>query len=179
MSVKNALNWTNTVTDCLNKIGVGIIQNKIIHIKAFHRMKDIFHQECFVEIGRETSKLRTYAFLKTRIEREKYLVNIPNINYRTAISKIRLSNHNLMIEKGRHLRLGKEERYCPFCPGIVETEKHFILVCKTFANARNFLFSEVGKLIPGFEFYHENDIFKILLCDEKVLPITGNSKNTD
>ena len=75
------------MTDSLNKIGVGTIQNKIIHVKAFLRMKDIFHQESFVEIAQATSKLRTYALLKTRIEREKYLVNIPNINIRTAISK--------------------------------------------------------------------------------------------
>ena len=53
--------------------------------------------------------------------------------------------------------------------------KHFTLVCKTFTNARNFLFSEVGKLIPGFEFDDENDMFKILFCEETVLPaITGN-----
>ena len=35
-----------------------------------------------------------------------------------------------MIEKGRHLKIEKDERYCPFCPYEIETEKHFILFYK-------------------------------------------------
>ena len=95
MSLENSLNWTNTVIDCLNRNGVGITYNKLIHVRAFKRMNDIFHQESFVENRRETSKLRTYGLLKTNIGREKYLVTIPDLNHRTAISKIRLPIHDL------------------------------------------------------------------------------------
>ena len=173
MSIDYSLNWTNTIIDCVNKTGVGIRYNKSTHEKAFRRMWDIFHQESFVEIGKESSKLRTYGLLKTKIGREKYLVNITNLNDRTAISKIRLSNHNLMIEKGRHLKIAKDKRYCPFCPGAVETEKHFVLFCKSFAIARHTLISGVEKVIGGFKNYDDAIKFKILLSNDRALPITG------
>ena len=34
---------------------------------------------------------------------------------RIAVSRLRLSNHELMIEKGRHLKLDVNQRICPFC----------------------------------------------------------------
>ena len=173
MSNDVSLNWTNTITDCLNKTGAGTIHNNSIHEDVFRRMQDIFHQESFVEIGKESSKLRTYGRIKTEIGREEYLANISNLNERTAISKIRLSNHILMIEKGRHLKIAKDERYCPFCPYEIETEKHFILFCKSFALARLTLISEVEKVIRGFRNCDDNTKFKLLLSNNAVLPITG------
>ena len=120
-------------------------------------MKDIFHQECFTEINKEGSKLRTYAKLKTTIGMEKYIDLIQNTEDRVAISKIRLSNHDLMIEKGRHLKIRKEQRFCPFCPNIVETEHHFILNCGTFLPLRNQLVHEVGNIYPFFINYRNNN----------------------
>ena len=173
MSNDVSLNWTNTITGCLNKTGVGTIHNNSIHEDVFRRMQDIFHQASFVEIGKESSKLLTYGRIKTEIGREEYLANISNLNERTAISKIRLSNHTLMIEKGRHLKIAKDERYCPFCPYEIETEKHFILFCKSFALARLTLISEVEKVIRGFRNCDDNTKFKLLLSNNAVLPITG------
>ena len=116
MSNDVSLNWTNTITDCLNKMGVGTIHNNSIHEDVFRRMQDIFHQESFVEIGKESSKLRTYGRIKTEIGREEYLANISNLNERTDISKINLSNHTLMIEMGRHLKISKDESIVNFVP---------------------------------------------------------------
>lgn len=127
LSNENNLTWPVAVKDCLNRIGIGSNTNTPgIHIAAFTRMKDIFHQESFSEIKKEESKLRTYAKLKTIIGMEKYIDLIQNKVERTAISKIRLSNHDLMIEKGRHLKIRKEQRFCPFCTNIIETEHHCV-----------------------------------------------------
>ena len=52
MSNDVSLNWTNSITDCLNKTGVGTIHNNSIHEVVFRRMQDSFHQESFVEIGK-------------------------------------------------------------------------------------------------------------------------------
>ena len=56
---------------------------------------------------KEQSKLRTYAFLKTEIGFEKYLIEIKNPALRTEITKFRLSNHSLMIETGRYKNIPK------------------------------------------------------------------------
>ena len=71
---------------CLNRIGIDSNINTLpIHIAAFTRMKDIFHQERFTEINKEESKLRTYAKLKTTIGMEKYIDLIQNREERVAI----------------------------------------------------------------------------------------------
>ena len=53
-----------------------------------------------------------------------------------------------MIEKGRHQDINKENRYCPFCPGIVEDEKHFLFKCKTYEPFRCELLNEVENYRP-------------------------------
>ena len=45
------------------------------------------------------SKLRTYALFKTDKGREKYLDEIKNIAIRQSLTKFRLSNNQLNIEK--------------------------------------------------------------------------------
>ena len=64
---------------------------------------------------------------KTDTEMENYLCTMENIWDRTALSKFRLSNHDLMIEKGRHQGLEEQQRHCPFCENTVETEQHFLM----------------------------------------------------
>ena len=78
-----------------------------IHLIYFQRMPDIFYQNAFVQIGKETSKLRTYSQLKVSIGLEKYLLTHKNTDDRIQLTKIRLSNHPLMIEKGRHHSIEK------------------------------------------------------------------------
>ena len=80
------------------------------------RMVDIFHQEAFAEINRDGSKLRTYAKIKQERGISNYLSSVTNVERRITLSKIRLSNHDLMIEKGRHQKLEVNQRNCPFCP---------------------------------------------------------------
>ena len=65
-------------------------------------MCDIFYQGAFLDIIRDDSKLRTFAKVKHTVGIEKYLHYPLDLEARTAITKFRLSNHDLMIEKGRH-----------------------------------------------------------------------------
>ena len=95
-----------------------------LHLQSFQRLSDIFHQQAFEDIKRVDSKLRTYCKLKPESGFEKYLDEIP-VKERTALTKLRLSNHLLMIEKGRHMGIDRDQRFCPFCPNIIEDEKHF------------------------------------------------------
>ena len=83
------------------------------HLKYFQRMSDIFHQNAFAQIGKETSKLRTYSQLKVSIGLEKYLLTHKNADDRIQLTKIRLSNHPLMIEKGRHQSIGNTHDSVP------------------------------------------------------------------
>ena len=171
------LTWPSATRGTLNRIGIGLTNTGSLSTTAFMRMKDIFHQESFSTIKNEGSKLRTYSKIKTSISMEKYLSLIHNTKERAAITKIRLSNHDLMIEKGRHLKINKELRFCSFCKNEVETELHFILKCKTFAPFRNPLLDVVNQKIPHFNYLQENEKLVILLNNENVIAYVGTFLN--
>ena len=84
---------------------------------------------------------------------EDYLTNIENINHRTALTKLRLSNHSLQIEKGRHQNIEKNQRFCPFCPDSIEDEKHFLVACRIYNTLREDLYEWVETQINNFYQY--------------------------
>ena len=133
MSINCSLKWSQVAKCCLDESGIGSgSKSEAIFNMIFKRLMDTFYQEAFRDINRNGSKLRTSAKLKTDIGMAKYLTHSRHIDSRIALTKIRLSNHDLMIEKGRHSGVNKTERFCPFCTDIVESEEHFLLRCATF-----------------------------------------------
>merc|ERR1711954_559237 len=82
----------------------------------FDREKDIFTQTAF-EALKSMSKMKTYKLLKQSWKVEDYLLGMGNVSDRTALTKLRLSDHTLVIEKGRHQNINESDRTCPFCPG--------------------------------------------------------------
>ena len=144
------LTWPTRIESTLTEIGMRqefIGQDENTPSKAFQRMEDIFHQGALSDIRREESKLRTYSLLKTSLGYEQYLSEIGDVERRTALTKLRLSNHQLMIEKGRHIGVERDSRFCPFCPNEIENEKHFLMECNPFSTLRNELFQKARKVI--------------------------------
>ena len=140
--------WGNAIKTSFEQIGLlnvylGINQGKKSpNCIIFCREKDIFQQSALSNI-QNISKLKTYALLKNNINQEKYLTIIKNVSHRIALTKLRLSNHILMIEKGRHQSQHLFDRTCPFCPNKIENEQHFILKCPTYSHLRERLLDDI------------------------------------
>ena len=169
-SLLNKLIWTDSVYTCLNSIGIQIPQRgkKLVENVAWKRLTDIFYQNAFAEVN-SGGKLRTYALLKTEIGRAGYLDKITNFKKRKILAKLRLSNHTLMIEKGRHMGLEKEERVCPFCNGDdVEDEYHFIFECPTFILPRREFLDTICLVFPNFHDLPPVEKLKIVLDQEEI-----------
>ena len=98
--------------------------------------------------------LHTFKFLKNNWKIEDYLLTVENISDRTSLSKFRLSDHSFLIEKGRHQNIISSKRTCPFCPGHVENEFHFLIKCHTYTN----LLHDTETLCIGF-FYPPDEEF--------------------
>ena len=94
---------------------------------------------------------------------EKYLTEIKNVQLRSKYTKFRLSNHKLMIEKGRYTGLKPAERLCPFCLNVTEDELHFLLDCPTYSVPRNQFMSKIARLNYSFQFYQREHKFSYLL----------------
>ena len=102
-------------------------------------------------------------YLKKNIGLEDYLTKIKNVATRIQMSKFRLSNHKLAIEKGRHEKISREFRFCPFCKNKIECEVHFTTDCHTYAHIRQDLYSELSKLNPLFDNLPQKDKFIFIL----------------
>ena len=85
---------------------------------------------------RKTTNNRLFKHIKTSHCFEPYL-NITNRAVRTSISKIRLSSHLFLVERGRwgNQKLDYIDRRCDCC-GVVETEFHCLIECPRFNNER-------------------------------------------
>ena len=82
------------------------------------------------------NRLEFYCKYKNKFEFEKYL-NISKFEKRKRISKLRCSDHELEIEKGRHKKLPREARTCKLCiHGSIENEEHFLFECKFYDDIR-------------------------------------------
>lgn len=171
----NKSEWTEKIKWNIGTIGLTglyLVESMDTYTEVFNRMTDIFIQESFTEMEGERSKLRTYKILKTRVGYEGYLSKLKNIQERTCLTKLRLSNHELMIEKGRHIGLESVDRFCPFCPGKVEDEIHFLLDCKAYTELRTHAFNEFSKIFASFPHLSCTQKF-ILMNDENLFHITA------
>ena len=82
-----------------------------------------------------SKKLEFYKTFKSDYNCEQYLNIINNPIQRRDYTKLRISNHNLMIEYGRYgnAKTPRENRRCPVCNlNHVETERHLIFTCSCY-----------------------------------------------
>ena len=95
---------------------------------------------------------------------EKYLYDVKNRKNKIALTRFRLSNHNLLIEKGRHMRpkLDRTERKCFLCKDVIEDEKHFITNCPLYSKHRAILYHSLQNNSIYFTSLTEEDNFFLL-----------------
>ena len=96
----------------------------------------------------------------------EYLSTVRDRKQRQMLTKYRLSDHHLAIEKGRLKKtwLPKENRICDHCStGEVETEMHFLLQCEELDEIRNTYFSKFSSKITNFNDLNDLAKLKVLL----------------
>ena len=98
------------------------------------------------------TKLKNYRLFKTNFRLEKYLLgSSDNYKGRMYHTTLRNGTNILECEKGRWKQVPADQRYCNQCDfNLVETEKHFLLVCHKYANLRNKLFDSVGDKVEHY-----------------------------
>ena len=109
----------------------------------------------YQKIWRRTSmiqncpKSKFVSSLKKDIKLETYLVRIEDRSLRTIMTKFRISDHDLKIEKGRYMGIKRTERHCPYChTKLIENENHFLVDCPLYDIHRKTLFKKIKQRYP-------------------------------
>ena len=114
------------------------------------------------------NKLRTYRKLKANFEAEKYLyTDVDKCSISTFV-RVRISNCNLDIERGRYSKLPVEQRICRLCSSEVEDEFHFIMHCPNLSAYRVDLYESLYLVIPSFPDISEIEKFKYILSSNEL-----------
>ena len=120
----------------------------------------------------QENKLRTYVKLKHKFEMEHYLISVKNLSARSAMTKLRISAHDLNIETGRYSKPRKTPlnlRKCTLCKSdSVEDEAHFLLYCDYFSVERKQLFESLVFLSCKIEELDEINKLKFLLSSDDI-----------
>ena len=149
--------WVTKLKDLLDRCGMGVFfrnqrvenENKFLR-EIKQRMNDMYLQEWLGKVN-ETSNGRLYKHIKEKFEFEKYL-KMPNKTLRNAITKVRLSSHLYLIERGRWANINRGERKCTEC-GCIEDEYHVLIECPRYSEVRKGCLSNVLKTRPSmYEF---------------------------
>jgi hypothetical protein len=119
------------------------------------------------------SKLRTYRQIKEKLQLEEYLLTQTNLKGRVLLTEIRTGTNRLRIETGRWKKEKKEDRLCMVCmSGKIEDEKHFVVECEAYQQAREILFSQLQEASSGrvnLQNHSQEDQWNILMKGNHML----------
>ena len=106
------------------------------------------------ETTQSQSKMECYLTLKREYTFAEYLSTVNDPKLRKTLTRYRLSEHSLAIEKGRHRQtpLPREDRLCTHCTqNVVETELHFLTTCPLYQDIRDSYFPQITYTQREFE----------------------------
>ena len=141
-------NWALQIKIMLQNLGLGELWTNQEHCDIFlpeikQRILDQYYQSWYSEIN-NSQRLASYSRIKHSFESEPYLDDTSERKYRIALSKFRLSSHNLEIEVGRYNNVPRSDKICRFCQmKVIENELHFLLTCPLYTNLRKKNFNHI------------------------------------
>ena len=106
------------------------------------KIKDVITNQ-YVEQWKQnvfnSEKCFNYRLFKKELVLERYLLLLPPA-LRIPLTRFRVVNHKLPIEKGRYENIPRHERKCTHC-NVLGDEFHFLFQCITFNNERKLFLS--------------------------------------
>ena len=133
--------WVAVVKYILTDLNLNFDQNEQNHADKIakivrHKLEERFRLYWRKKVN-QPGKLDTYKELKAEFRYEGYLDSVNNRENQIAITRLRISNHRLMVEVGRYQKpyLPREKRLCSFGADI-EDEFHFLFQCPLLIDTR-------------------------------------------
>ena len=97
-----------------------------------------------------SQKLEFYRSFKNEYATSSYLELTRRVSDRRTLTKLRISNHKLMIELGRYNDTPRDNRLCPVCDcNQTEDEIHFLFYCSKYATTRDNFYKKIQPFIQN------------------------------
>ena len=123
-----------------------------------------------------SSKLRTYALVKTSLCFEPYILNIKGNHFITAMARYLMSSKDLKIERGRYNNPITPiiQRMCTRCESNeIDDEIHLLPHCNAMNNEREILLNSVASLI---NMQPTNDMFLRIMTSKDITVVKSLAK---
>ena len=125
--------------------------------------------------GRGRNKLRTYTLFKETYQVERYCKINLHFPHRSALAKFRCGVAPIRLETGRYENLAENERTCPFCPNVVESEKHVLLHCPLYSGERRLLFCKAIDINSSFMTICDDERLKFLFSHPAMIRVIAKT----
>ena len=161
-------NWILTIEKLVRTFKLIEVPEKKFKKTAKYNIEEYYKNAWKNKITNEDiPRLEVYKLINSEFTTAKHLeLSFP---IRKIISKIRCSNHPLEIEKGRHSKTPREERFCKNCQdGTVETESHFLLNCSTYQPLRDLFNMQANNTIDFLHTENQMQLGMFLLSAFKL-----------
>ena len=115
---------------------------------------------------KNTCKLSFYSSLKENYQPQSYFDVLQNKEIRKQLTKLRISNHKLMIETGRyqHSKIPADVCFCPVCgTSEIENEEHFIINCKKYKDVREKFLGKIKLVTNSKTILNNNGSLRLLM----------------
>ena len=130
--------WATHIKHLLFRFGFGFVWitnevgDSVSFLKIFsQRLCDCAKQNT-QELISSSPKAKSYKLFKSVLDPETYISLPLPYKITRALYNFRCSSHDLMIEKGRHVNIERNYRYCRYCLSrnvyVVENEVHFCYI---------------------------------------------------
>lgn len=169
-SVKYILSQTYQRNDLVDKpcsiSKQTLINNVSESLKRKHNMN--WHSAIFKDDPTGSgNKLRTYKLFKSNFSLEKYIILVKNSSHRKSLTRLRISAHDLEIERGRYKGKTPAERLCNQCStNEIEDEIHFMTSCEKYSKHREIFYEKINKECKNFQNLNNTNKFIWLLSNE-------------
>ena len=172
-ATKTSNPWVKNINVIIQNLGFSFIVDKDMNIKPYvnsikQRITDQFLQMQNANI-QSFNKLIFFSKFFDMNKRPEYVDKLKNRIDRSMICKIRISAHELAIEKGRYTNVPRDNRFCNACNvNLIEDEEHFLLHCTAYTETRNKLLKELEPNIKNLHSMDTNAKLHMLLNNSSI-----------
>ena len=145
---KGIYTWYTFVENICNSNNIKLEELEVVNFrkekfniskKINRHLKEEYEKKFFEKLQslNEKSKIFLYSRIKTKYDIDEYYLKTTFEN-RKNVTKMKISDHYLEVERGRYKRIKREDRICQFCDlREIDDENHFFFSCSKNSVLRN------------------------------------------